>query len=97
MSPVQVMGWIGVVAAFVGTFVCWFIALINMFRTLAHRKPGVAIWPHWWESPFNILFRPEELTARGLVARRWCFFGVAGFLACFVLFLLVGIPTGVLH
>jgi hypothetical protein len=44
-----------------------------MFRTVANRKEGVPLFPNWYESPFNIIFRPHQLTERGLIARRRCF------------------------
>jgi hypothetical protein len=97
MNLVQALGYLGFVGACICAVICWFIAAINMFRTVAYRKPGVPLFPHWWESPFNILFRPSQLTARGLEARRWCFYGVVGFLVCGGFVMIVGVSTGVAH
>jgi len=66
-----------------------------MLRAVAHRKAGVPIFPNWYESPFNILFRPAQLTERGLAARRWFFYGIAGFVAFYVAAIAVGSLTGV--
>jgi hypothetical protein len=68
-----------VAAAFIGAIASWFIAVVNVFRTVANRREGVPLFPIWFESPFNILFRPAQLTDRGLIARRRCFYGVIGF------------------
>ena len=94
MDLIQTFGEFAFVAAIFGGFVCWFVVAINMFRTVANRKPGVPLFPNWWESPFNILFRPSQLTETGLSARRWCFYGGVGFLACWALGILVGLTTG---
>jgi hypothetical protein len=65
-----------------GCAVFWFMAAINMFRMVRHRKPGVPLFPNWFESPFNIVFRPLDLTDVGLKARRKVLIGFCGFLAC---------------
>ena len=77
--------------AMLGALVSWFVATINMFRTVANRKEGVPLFPHWHESPWNILFRPHQLTERGLTARRRCFQGVVGFLICAVIGMIAGV------
>jgi hypothetical protein len=75
-----------VAVAFVAAFTFWFIGVVNMFRVVANRKDGVPLFPNWFESPFNILFRPSQLTDRGIIARRKCFYGFIGFiLSCAIL------------
>jgi hypothetical protein len=58
---------------------------INMFRMVRHRKPGVPLFPNCLESPFNIMFRPAQLTDTGLKARRKMFIGVLGFIGCWTI------------
>ena len=64
---------------------CWALAIVNMFRMVRHRKPGVPLFPNAWESPFNIMFRPGNLTDRGLRARKLTFLGTVGFVVCWFL------------
>lgn len=72
-------------------------SLINAFRAIAYRKEDVPLFPHWWESPFFILFRPEQLTDRGLIARHRFFMGIIGYLICWTLAILIAWITGVAH
>jgi hypothetical protein len=95
MNPVQTVGYVVFVAAVLGGFVCGFIVVVNMFRTVANRKPDVPLFPNWWESPFNILFRPSQLTDRGLSARRCCVDGSLGFLVCLVVAAFIAVTTGI--
>ena len=86
MSPaVALMRSVIVAILVLGGFACWLIVLINMFRTVANRRPEIPLFRSWWESPFNILFQPFLLTERGLSARRWCFYGLLGFLGFWLL------------
>ncbi len=94
MNFIQAIGKFAFVAAVLGGGTCWFVAVINMFRTVANRKPDVPLFPSWWQSPFNILFRPSQLTERGLSARRWCFYALAGSLVCWAFGMLVALTTG---
>ena len=73
-----------------------FLTMVNAVMMVRYRKPGV---PRAYSgySAFNIIFRPGDLTERGLRARRRVIVGVVGWLVCFVLFLAVGTATGVLH
>ena len=81
MSPaVALMRSVIVAILVLGGFACGLIVVINMFRTVANRRPEIPLFRSWWESPFNILFQPSLLTERGLSARRWCFYGLLGFL-----------------
>ena len=75
-------------AAFFGVFVSWLIMTINMIRVTGHIKEGVTIYGR----KTNVLFRPHELTDRGLAVRRWFFYGLIGFFAC----LLIGFALGAL-
>ena len=95
MSAFQVIGYIGFVASCVGAVACRFVIVVNMFRAVALQKPDVPLRWSLRESPFNILFRPNDLTKRGKTARSWCSFGVVGFLLSFLLAVLVGVVTGV--
>jgi hypothetical protein len=76
-----------VVASFVGIVASWFVGVVNMFRAVANRKEGAPLCPHWYESPFNYLFRPSQLTDRGLSARRLCFYGFVGFFLSIIIYL----------
>jgi hypothetical protein len=49
-------------------------AVFFLVKTTLNRKPGVPYFPGDAESPNNIVFRPHQLTAEGLKARRY-FFG----------------------
>ena len=69
------------------------VELANMFRAAACRKPGTSLYVN----PFNILLEPAKLTAPGLAARRWIFYGLVGFIVCGAAALVVGITTGVAH
>jgi hypothetical protein len=95
MNALEMAGTVGFVGAGIAAVYCWWIGIMNMFRTVANRKLGVPLFPHWWESPFNILFRPWQLTDRGLDARRKCFLGMLGFVAFCVLSVIVGIVVKV--
>lgn len=97
MDFVKLAGFIGFVGMFFGAFVCWVIATVNMFQVVANRKEGVPLFPHWWESPFNVVFRPQHLTDRGLAARRRCFYGTIGFIVFWLLGAAIGLVTGVAH
>jgi hypothetical protein len=61
---------------------CWLTSVINWFLVVMNRKPGLPLFPNWFESPGNYIFRPGSLTDKGLRARRWVFVGVIGFFAC---------------
>lgn len=74
---------------------CWFASVFFMFRAMAHRKPGVPLFPGLWESPANILFRPSQLTERGLKYRGLCFLSILGFLLSWIAGMLVGVVAGV--
>jgi hypothetical protein len=78
----KVLGSLVWFATFLGIAVSWFVAVINMYRMISNRKEGVPLFPNWYESPGNIIFRPHQLTDRGLAARRWCIYGVVGFFVC---------------
>lgn len=48
--------------------IAWLVLAWNMIRVPFNLQPGVDVWASG--NPFNYLFRPEVLTAEGLVARR---------------------------
>ncbi len=79
-----------VAISLVGAIVSWFTCVINLFRMVANRKEGVPLFQTWYDSPWNIIFRPHLLTERGLAARRRCMLGFAGF----VLFIFLGMAAG---
>jgi hypothetical protein len=97
MDPTQVVGTLAFFAACLSGMACLVVVLVNMFRAVANRKEGVPLFPNWYESPFNILFRPSQLTDRGLSARRWCFYGVVGFFIFCASGIAIGVLTGVAH
>lgn len=75
----------------IAAFVCWLTAVVNMCLAVKYRKPDLPLFPDgMFGNPFNILFRPRDLTDRGLLARRRCFLGVAGFFACAALLCIIG-------
>lgn len=77
------VGTIGLVTAFVGSMICLLVAIANMFRAVHYRKDGVPLFRRWYENPINILFRPGDLTAQGLAARRGSFTGLpASYFVC---------------
>jgi hypothetical protein len=95
MTAGEVASYIGFAGSIVCGFCCGIIAVINAFRTISNRKAGVPLTEHWWQSPFNIVFSPSKLTKRGLSARRWFFYGIFGFFACYVFAAVIGKTTGV--
>lgn len=64
----------------ISVFIAWF----NMVRAAANRKDGGSFFDGR-HSPSWYLLHPELLTDRGLHARRWAFYGFAGFATFFVL------------
>jgi hypothetical protein len=93
----QAAGGILCFIAVVGVFVCWLVGMINMFRAVCYCKEGVPLFRHWYGSPFNILFRPDDLTDQGLAARRWFFRGFAGFILCVLAAVAIASLTGAGH
>lgn len=65
-----------VVAAVVAV-VSWFIVTINMIRVAFHIKEGVVICGR----KTNVMFRPHQLTERGLAIRRQFFLALIGLVA----------------
>jgi hypothetical protein len=43
----------------------WVCGVYFMFQTVAHRRPGVPLFPGPLQSPLNVLFQPDRLTERG--------------------------------
>jgi hypothetical protein len=80
--------------ACLGAFASWLVCAINMFRMVANRREDVALFRKWYENPFNVIFRPGDLTDRGLEARRRCLYGMFGFLAFILLVFVVGLLRG---
>jgi hypothetical protein len=66
---------------------CWLYALFNGIQAVKFRKPGVPLFPNWRNGPFDVLYHPENLTERGLVARKRFYFA---FVAFFI-FIVVGL------
>lgn len=90
----QTIGEIAFVGCILSGMVCWCIAIYNMFRAVALRKPGVSMWPGTWLSPFYLLLQPDKLTEAGIVARNRFLFGVVGFFACWLLGMALGFTLG---
>ncbi len=60
---------------------CFTGTVIHMVLVMVHRKPGCRLFPSWYESPFNYLFKPRSLTDQGLRSRRRVLLNLIGFLA----------------
>lgn len=90
----QTIGAIAFVGCILGGFVCWGVAVYNMFRSVALRKPGVSLWHGTLLNPFNLLLQPDKLTNAVVIARRRCFYGVVGFFACWLLGAVVHVAFG---
>ena len=97
MATLRVAGSVACFALFLAAFASWVIVLVNMFRMVANRKPGVPLFPGGLQSPFNIVFRPHQLTEAGLRARRLCLWGTLGLVLSMALAATIGIATGALH
>jgi len=80
-----------------GAAACWLISMVNMLRMVVHRKPSVPLFRSWWASPFNIMFRPCDLTEKGLRARKLIFVGAVGFFVCLLFSTLIGLLFGTRH
>jgi hypothetical protein len=76
-------------------FGCWLTMVVSMFQVVAQRQPGLPVWPNAWESPFNWLFRPSQLTPAGLRSRKRCFAAAVGFVVCVALCVLTAAEAGV--
>lgn len=93
----EVVSTLSFVAACMSGIACGLVSLINLFRFAANRKPGAPLFPKWYSGPFSYVYRPADLTARGLAARRLYFYGLGGFVVCFLAALIIGTSTGVAH
>lgn len=87
-----IFGHVVVGTCFVLGTMLWLFCLVSMIRTIARRKPDVRLWGN----PFNMLFRPADLTEGGLRARQHCLASALGFVLCWLVAVLVGGATGVL-
>jgi hypothetical protein len=56
-------------------FVSFFVMAVNIFRAAANHKDGENVIAN-----LSVLFAQNKLTERGLAARRWCMWGLAGFI-----------------
>ena len=77
--------------AFAGMFGAAASALYFGIKATRNRQPGVPYFPGNFQSPFNILFRPGQLTDAGKLARRNCLISLGVFLIGLVAFLLIGV------
>ena len=68
---------------------CCLTAAVNLVLVVRNRKPGLPLQPHWFESPFNYIFRPESLTDKGLRASRRTFLATFGYFVCAGLLLIL--------
>ena len=94
---VQTIASILTFALCLGGMACVATAFVNMILMSRRRKPGVPYMRHLMDSPYNIMFRPEDLTDSGLRARRRIFWAIVGFCLCIAMGSAIGISTGVLH
>ena len=73
----------------------WFVCAINQWRAAKNRKPGVS-----WGSAYNmisILWGRRLYTDEGEKNVERCCVGCVGFLACFLVGLLIGWLAGYTH
>ena len=54
--------------------VSFVVMVVNIYRAAANHKESQEVIAN-----LNLIFTPSELTDRGLAARRWCIWGLAGF------------------
>ena len=86
------------VTSFVVAPVAWVCAVIYMFKTVAHRKPGVALWRDApVRNPFNHILVSDNLTTEGLKYRRKLLAALLWFVGPIILTLGLAAVTGVLH
>jgi hypothetical protein len=79
-----------VILLFVVLFISWLQTISYASRAGANRKPGLSYMPDGWGNPMNYLFRPDDLTAKGLQQRRLCFIHLSIFIAAMALLAFVG-------
>ena len=75
--------------------IAWIVAVANLFRTIANRRPGISTWHRRLAYfPPNIVFFPDLLTERGRVFRRRFTLSALAFFAAIGLGLVVaGLAT----
>lgn len=72
------------VIAFVAIVVSGFGMAVASIQVARNTKAGTSVLKHLFGSPFNVIFRPQFLSEKGLIARRRLF-------RWFGLFLLAGV------
>ena len=78
--------------------IAWFLAVANLFRTVANRRPGTPLWSRRLAYfPLNIVFFPDLLTERGRMCRRRFGLSVAVFLGAIAFGFLVERIASSLH
>ena len=85
-------GCCGVVAV-----VSWFLLVVSYIVMIANRKEGEPILKGIFGGPHRFLYHPEQLAARGLVARRFVLIGMGGFLSSWLIVMLIGTLLGEVH
>ncbi len=66
--------------------IAWIVAVTNLFRTIAHRRPGIPAWhPRFAYFPPNIIFFPDLLTDRGRLCRKRFTVSAVAFVAALAL------------
>ena len=75
--------------------IAWIVAVVNLFRTIANRRPGISVWHiRLAYFPPNIIFFPDLLTERGRLFRRRFTLSALAFFAAIGLGLVVaGLAT----
>jgi hypothetical protein len=71
--------------------IAWVVAAWNLLRIPLNLRPGVDAWATG--NPFNHLFAPNNLSEKGLVARRRVWIALGIFLSALIVGFLVGLPA----
>jgi ABC-type glycerol-3-phosphate transport system permease component len=75
--------------------IAWVLSIIYMFKTVANRKPGIALWRDAPAiNPFNHILRSENLTEDGLKYRRRLVVSAAAFVIPILITLGLAAITG---
>ena len=85
---------VGVLLALLSTpilLLCFVLMIYYAFVAINNRKPDVQLYPD--EKPWNIHFRPHQLTEKGLKARKSHFICLAIMLSTFAIVSIIGIVS----
>ncbi len=72
--------------------IAWIVAVTNLFRAIAHRRPGIPAWHRRFAYfPPNIIFFSDLLTDRGRICRKRFTLSALTFVAALALGLVVSL------